>query len=154
MSETPTPATPEDQTAPVIPASDPANDPASDPSSDDNGAADAGEAATFAAEQAPAPGTPGSDAGNAGASFSAPVEPAPAPATVPGESTGQAHPDTTAPVESPVSVGEMLSEIHRMVTDIHRVVTDVAPAVEQFTRELSTKGIGGLFASMFGGGRR
>jgi hypothetical protein len=51
-------------------------------------------------------------------------------------------------------VWAMVSEIHRMVTDIHELVSEVAPAVESFVSELQTKGVGGLFASMLGNGRK
>ena len=46
----------------------------------------------------------------------------------------------------------LVRDIHRMVSEMHSLVNEVKPVFDQFTTELRTKGVGGLFSAMLGGG--
>ncbi|HET6914753.1 MAG TPA: hypothetical protein VFH56_01555, partial [Acidimicrobiales bacterium] len=50
------------------------------------------------------------------------------------------------------NVLDLVRDIHRMVSDMHSLVNEVKPVFDQFTTELRTKGVGGLFSAMLGGG--
>lgn len=166
MTETPAP-TPDngpagtDETAPVVSedssASDTAQAPGDAPAPAPADAPDE-DAATFKADtsgtdapavQAPVENAPASEAGNV--TGVADVR----PGDVDVSAAADTHSVSDGPKDSEGrDVWAMVSEIHRMVTDIHELVSEVAPAVESFVSELQTKGVGGLFASMLGNGRK